>query len=192
MHEQTVREQERVVGPARARERRLLAVVHAFEEAGELQHVLGHPLTPLAAHPGARERLAQLVRVLRERVQPFVLAPQLVRELAERLVPIVFELAHELADLAELARHRDELLVDQALLAVELRRRAQALLFEQGPVRVEQARDELVRVGRRRGARSLEPVPRPVRRHHHRRRAAADEAAGEHARQALPMTMRRP
>ena len=79
--------------------------------------------------------------------EPFVLAPELVRELAERLVAIVFELAYEVADLAELARHRDELLIDQPLLPVELGAGPQPFLFEQGPVRIEHERDQLVRVG---------------------------------------------
>ena len=48
------------------------------------------------------------------------------------------ELAHELADLAELAGHRDELLVDQRLLAVELGGGAATLLVEQRAVRLEQ------------------------------------------------------
>ena len=124
MHDEPVGEEERVVGPARTRERGLLAVVDALQEAGELQHVFGHPFAPLPPDPRAGERLAQLMGVLGECVQTLVLAPELVGELAERSVAVVLELAHEVADLAELAGHRHELLVDEALLAVELRRGA--------------------------------------------------------------------
>ena len=168
VHDQAVREEEGVVGPARARERRLLAVVDALEEPGELQNVLRHPLAPLPTRARVGERLPQLLCVFGERVQAGVLALQLVGELTERLVPIVFQLAYEVADLAELAGHRDELLVDEALLAVQLRRGAQPFLFHQRAVRVQQASQQLARVGGLRHldrtARHASPAPRPRRR----------------------------
>ena len=144
VHDAAVGHQERVVGPARVAERRLLAVVDAFEQTREPQHVLGHALAPLAARLGARERLAQLLGVLGERGDALVLAPQLVAELAVGLALAAVERAHELAHLVELAGHRHELLVDQRLLAVELGSGAEPLLLEHGPVRLEQATERLV------------------------------------------------
>ena len=54
VHDEPVGQEERVVGPTGTGERRLLAIVDAFEEARELQHVFGHPLAPLAAHASWR------------------------------------------------------------------------------------------------------------------------------------------
>ena len=126
--------------------------------------------------------------MLRQGVQPLVLALELVRERAERLVAIVLELAHELADLAELAGHRHELLVDEALLAVELGRGPQPFLFEQRPVRFEQAGDELARVGR---LRQLAPGPHLTRPHEDRARRAPEVHAGCNA-AITPRSMGRP
>ena len=178
MHHEPVGEEERVVGPARAGECRLLAIVDALEETGELQHIFRHAFAPLATHPGAGERLAQLMGVLGEGVQSLVLAPELVRELAERLVAIMLERAHEVADLAELARHRHELLIDQALLAVELRSGPQPFLVEQRPVGVEQAREELARVGR---FRPFEAAPALGRPHEHPARDASEQTRTDDA-----------
>ena len=77
-------------------------------------------------------------------VDALVLAAQLVAELAVGLALAALDLAHELGDLVELAGHRDELLVDQRLLAVELGPGADALLFEQGAVGLEQPVERLV------------------------------------------------
>jgi hypothetical protein len=139
VHHEPVRQQERVVGtPTRLGQRRLPAVVHPFEEAAQPEHVLGHAFTPLAPGLLARERFAQLSCVLAERVQPFVLALQLVRELAERAATVRVEAAHELADLAELGRHHAELLVDERLLAVELGGGAAPFVVEMARARLVQ------------------------------------------------------
>ena len=104
-----------------------------------MQNVFGHPLAPLAPHPLARECFAQLAGVLGQRVEAFVLAAQLVRELSERAAPVAVELTYEVTDLAQLGRHRAQLLVDQCLLAVEGGLGTVLLAFEHGAVGVEQS-----------------------------------------------------
>src|SRR5262249_32748997 len=125
-----------------ARKRCLLAVVHALEEPGELQHVFRHALAPLAANARIGKRLSQLLCVLRKRVQSFVLPAELVRQLPEGALPVVLGRA------AEVTAHRHELLIDQVLLAVELGRLKEAFLLEERAVGIEQSGDELARVGR--------------------------------------------
>ncbi len=119
--------------------------------------------------------------MLGERVESFVLAPELVRQLAEGMVTVVFELTHELAHLAQLSCHRRELLVDQALLPVELGRGAHAFLLELRPARLEEACDQLVAVRRSGRVRLREPGASPFRRHEHRRGRGREDATGEHA-----------
>ena len=54
VHAQAVGQQEREVGdPPAARDRGLLAVVDALDQAREPEHVLGHALTPLARAPSS-------------------------------------------------------------------------------------------------------------------------------------------
>ena len=113
-------------------------------QSGEPQHVLGHALAPLAASFGARECLAELLRVLVERGDAFVLATQLVAELAVRFALPTLDLTHELGHLVELAGHGDELLVDQRLLPVELGARAHAFLLERRLVGLEEPAQRLV------------------------------------------------
>jgi len=79
---------------------------------------------------GTIQRLPQRLGVLRQRREAFVLAPQLVAELAVGLALATIELAHQLGHLVELTGHGDELLIDQRLLAVELGSGPDPFLFE--------------------------------------------------------------
>ena len=109
----------------------LLVVVDALEEAGELQHVLRHALAPLAARLGARQRLAQPLRRLRQLGHVRALRVERVGELAELAATVGLELAHELVDPLQLGVHRRQLLVDQPLLALEVAARELALAVHQ-------------------------------------------------------------
>ena len=82
--------------------------------------------------------------MLRQRRDALVLPAQLVAQLAVGHALAAVEPADELGHLVELAGHGDELLVDQRLLAVELRAGAHPLLLEDRPVRVEEAAERLV------------------------------------------------
>ena len=109
------REHEREVGDAGAAgDRGLLAVLDALDEAGELQHVLGHPLAPLAAGLAARQRLAQALGGLGQLGDAFALLAQDAGEHVELRAALVLELLEQVGDPPELVVHRLEPGVDEA------------------------------------------------------------------------------
>ncbi len=110
-----------------------------------------------------------------------MLALELVRQLAERRMAVVFELADEQVDLAELIGHRDQLLVDQPLLGVELGGGAEALLFEEDAVGLDELSDDRVGIGGGWRVHSGPTMPRPLRRQQQRADPASEHAAADQA-----------
>ena len=100
------RQQEREVRDARpAGDGGLLPVLDAFDEPGELQHVLGHPLTPLAAGLAAGERLAQPLGRLGELGEALTLLAQHAVEDVELRAPLGLELLEQVGDAGQLVVH---------------------------------------------------------------------------------------
>ena len=102
---------------------RLLAVVDVLDEAGEAQHVLGHPLAPLSPGLGVGQRFLQRLRGAGQRRGDLGVAAQRGIDLAEPLGAGVAEGGDELAEAVELAAHlrpdRIEVGADDVLAGVE-------------------------------------------------------------------------
>ena len=114
---------EREVGPAGAAvDLGLLAVVDVLGEPGEAQHVLGHPLAPLA--PGLRvgQRLAQHARRVGEGAGDLGVGAQRLVDLPEALGARRAELGDQRAEALQLGAHLDPDLVEAGVDDVLLRR----------------------------------------------------------------------
>ncbi len=84
---------------------RLLAVVDVLDEAGEAQHVLGHPLAPLATGLRVGQRLLQRSRGVAQRRGDLGVRAQRGVDLSEALRAGVAEGGDEVAEAVELAAH---------------------------------------------------------------------------------------
>ena len=132
-------QQEREVGDATPlRHRLLLAVLHALDEAGEPQHVLRHPLAPLAPGLAAGERLAEALGGAGELGDPGPLRRERARELLDLGAAAGLELADQGGDLVELGADVAELRLDQGALRCQCLAGAGALAFDERPVRLDE------------------------------------------------------
>ena len=114
---------EREVGPAGAAlDLGLLAVVDVLGEPGQAQHVLGHPLAPLAAGLRVGQRLAQHPRRVGERAGDLGVGAQRLVDLAEALGARRAELGDQRAEALQLGAHLDAHLVEAGVDDVLLRR----------------------------------------------------------------------
>ena len=82
----------------------LLAVVDVLDEAGEAQHVLGHPLAPLAACLGVGQRLVQRLRRVGQRGGDLGVTAQRGVDLAEALGAGVTEGGDQLTETSRARR----------------------------------------------------------------------------------------
>ena len=132
-------QEEREVGDARAlRDGLLLAVLDAFHEPGEAQHVLGHALAPLAPGLAAGKRLAQALRGGRQLGDTGPLLRQCPRELLDLGAPAGLELPDEGGDLVQLAAHVPELRLDEIALGRQRLAGTRPLPFDERAVRLDQ------------------------------------------------------
>ena len=114
---------ERVVRPARAAaDLGLLAVVDVLGEPGEAQHVLGHPLAPLAAGLRVRQRLAEHARRVGERAGDLGVRAQRLVDLPEALGAGRAQLGDQRAEPLQLGAHLRPHLVEAGVDDVLLRR----------------------------------------------------------------------
>ena len=82
-------------------------VVDAVDEARELQHVVGHALAPLSPRGGARQRLAQRLRGVGERLRAAPGLRELAGELPRVLAAFALDLLDQRAEPVEVGAHLD-------------------------------------------------------------------------------------
>ena len=111
-----------VRSPGAALDLGLLDVVDVLDEAGETQHVLGHPLAPLAACGRADERLAERARRLAQVLGDLGVGAQGLVDLTELLGAGLAQRRHHRAEAAELGAHLLVDLVEPGIDDVLLRR----------------------------------------------------------------------
>ena len=98
----------------------LLAVLNAFDEAGETQYVLRHALAPLTAALSAGENLVEAARLRAQQLGLLLCLARDRLQLDDALAALAVDLAHQLAQFAKLLANLGEALVDLALASLEL------------------------------------------------------------------------